>query len=159
MQDFTFHAELLILRPRDEVFAFFADPRNLEVITPPWVNFKILTPEPIVMRPGVLIDYRIRIHGLPVRWRTEIEVWEPPFRFVDRQLRGPYRLWHHTHTFEERNGGTLCTDHVRYRPIGGALVNRLFVRRDVERIFEFRRKRLSEIFRAPAPPASGIPGG
>ena len=124
-------------------------PRNLETITPPWLQFKILTPDPIEMRAGALIDYQIKIHGIPVGWRTEIETWDPPHRFVDVQLRGPYRLWHHTHTFTERDGGTLCVDEVRYRPIGGALIDRLFVRRQVEEIFTYRRQRLQEIFPPP----------
>ena len=98
------------------------------------------------MRAGTIIDYRIRIHGFPLRWRTEITQWNPPHHFADVQMRGPYALWDHTHTFEERDGGAVCIDEVRYRPRGGALVNWLFVRRDVERIFEFRRKRLLEIF-------------
>ncbi len=146
MNEFIFETELWLPHPRNEVFAFFGDAHNLERITPPWVKFAVLTPAPIVMRPGILIDYRIRIHGVPVRWRTEISAWQPPFQFVDEQRRGPYRLWHHTHTFEEREGGTLCRDRVRYWPRGGALMNWLFVRKDVERIFEYRRQRLVEIF-------------
>jgi ligand-binding SRPBCC domain-containing protein len=146
MNEFIFETELWLPHPRNEVFAFFGDAHNLERITPPWVNFAVLTPAPIVMRPGILIDYLIRIHGVPVRWRTEISAWQPPFQFVDEQRRGPYRLWHHTHTFEEREGGTLCRDRVRYWPRGGALMNWLFVRKDVERIFEYRRQRLVEIF-------------
>jgi len=143
---FTLHAELWLPSPRDKVFAFFGDAQNLQSLTPPWVRFEVLTPGPIAMRPGALIDYRIRVHGLPIRWRTEITEWQPPRRFVDVQLRGPYALWHHTHIFEERDGGTLCVDDVRYRPRGGALVNWLFVRRDVERIFAYRRERLLTLF-------------
>jgi ligand-binding SRPBCC domain-containing protein len=135
----SFHAELWLPRPRAEVFAFFADARNLEAITPPWVNFRILTPAPIDMRVGAQIDYRIRVHGLPLRWRTEITLWEPPFRFADTQLRGPYRRWVHTHAFEEKDGGTLCLDDVSYAVPGGALIERLFVRRDIERIFAHRQ--------------------
>ena len=146
MNEFVFETELWLPHPRNEVFAFFGDAHHLDRITPPWVNFAVLTPAPIVMRPGILIDYRIRIHGVPVRWRTEISAWQPPFQFVDEQRRGPYRLWHHTHTFEEREGGTLCRDRVRYWPRGGALMNWLFVRKDVERIFEYRRQRLMETF-------------
>jgi ligand-binding SRPBCC domain-containing protein len=146
MKEFTFDAEIWLPRPRDEVFPFFGEARNLEVLTPPWLKFEVLTPAPIVMRPGTLIDYRIKVHGIPIRWRTEIIEWEPPVRFVDTQLTGPYTLWHHTHTFTERDGGTLCQDHVRYRPRGGALMNWLFVRRDVERIFDYRQKRLAELF-------------
>lgn len=140
-----FQTELWLSRPRVEVFPFFADVHNLEAITPPWLRFQILTPGPITMRPGALIDYRLRVHGLPLHWQTEIAVWEPPVRFVDRQRRGPYRIWEHEHTFEERNGGTLCRDRVRYAVPGGALVHRLFVRRDVEAIFAFRQRRLSEL--------------
>ena len=92
------------------------------------------------MRAGTLIDYRLRLHGFPIRWRTEITLWEPPVRFADTQLRGPYRLWEHTHTFVEKDGGTLCRDEVRYAVPGGALIERLFVRRDVEKIFAFRQE-------------------
>ena len=97
------------------------------------------------MRPGTLIDYRIRIHGLPLRWQTEITEWQPPFRFVDVQKRGPYRLWEHTHTFEAQNEGTLCRDAVRYTPFGGALMNSLFVRKDIEKIFNYRQKKLASL--------------
>jgi ligand-binding SRPBCC domain-containing protein len=148
MQEFTFETDLWLPHPLAKVFAFFSEARNLEAITPPWVGFEVLTPAPIVLARGTLIDYRIRVHGIPLRWRTEIAEWEPPHRFVDRQLHGPYTLWHHTHTFEERDGGTLCGDRVRYRPRGGALMNWLFVRRDVERIFRFREQRLKELFPA-----------
>jgi len=147
VKEFTFHTELWLPRPRDEVFAFFANAHNLQTITPPWLDFEVLTPQPITMRPGALIDYRIRVHGLPIRWRTEITEWNSPHRFVDRQIRGPYTLWHHTHTFEESGGATLCKDEVRYRPRGGSLVNWLLVRRDVERIFAFRTERRADIFR------------
>jgi ligand-binding SRPBCC domain-containing protein len=146
MSEFIFLAELWLPRPRTEVFPFFSEARNLELLTPPWLKFEVLTPAPEVMRPGTLIDYRIKIHGLPIRWRTEITEWEPPDRFVDVQLWGPYRLWHHTHTFTEKDGGTLCRDEVRYWPRGGALMNWLFVRRDVERIFEYRQEKLLEMF-------------
>ena len=148
MKEFTLHTELWLPRPRAEVFPFFSDVRNLETITPPWLNFEVLTPKPVAIRVGALIDYRIRVHGFPISWRTEITAWQPPHQFVDIQLRGPYTLWHHTHTFEERDGGTLCLDDVRYRPRGGALVNRLFVRREVEQIFKCRQQRLREIFHA-----------
>jgi ligand-binding SRPBCC domain-containing protein len=148
MKEYTLQTELWLPRPREEVFPFFAEARNLEALTPPWLQFEVLTTAPIVMRPGTLIDYRIRVHGFPLRWRTEIAAWEPPYRFVDVQLRGPYTLWHHTHTFEEQNGGTLCADQVRYRPRGGAWMNWLFVRHDVERIFRYRQQRLKELFSA-----------
>ncbi|HSO97381.1 MAG TPA: SRPBCC family protein [Solirubrobacteraceae bacterium] len=135
--------EQLVERELPEVFDFFARARNLEALTPPWLSFSVLTPEPIEMRPGTLIDYRLRLHGVPLRWRTLIESWAPGERFVDRQLRGPYKLWHHTHTFEATAGGTLVRDRVRYAiPLGaaGQLADRLFVARDLERVFEFRRQ-------------------
>jgi ligand-binding SRPBCC domain-containing protein len=146
-----FEMEQWLPRPRSEVFPFFADAANLQAITPPWLDFRILTPGPIEMRPGVLIDYRISLRGLPLKWRTEICVWEPPFRFVDQQLKGPYRQWIHEHTFEEKDGGTLCRDVVDYAVPGGALVNRFFVRRDVEKIFAYRREQLDRRFAAPGP--------
>lgn len=151
MQEALFETELWLPRPREEVFPFFADARNLEAITPPFLQFQVLTPEPILMRAGLRLDYRLKIHGVPVRWRTEIEAWEPPHRFVDRQLRGPYRLWHHTHIFEERDGGTLCRDVVRYAAPGGPLrplIERFFVRGDVEKIFAYRTAKLKERFGA-----------
>jgi len=133
----------------EEVFAFFADARNLEALTPPLLRFRLVTPAPIAMGEGTLIRYRLRVRGAPVNWLTEITAWEPPHRFVDEQIKGPYALWHHTHTFEALDdGGTLMRDVVRYR-IGfgplGALANRLLVRRDVEAIFDFRARRIPEL--------------
>jgi ligand-binding SRPBCC domain-containing protein len=126
----------------DEVFPFFADAGNLEAITPPWLGFEVVTPRPIEMRPGALIEYRLTLHRLPIAWLTRIEEWEPGVRFVDMQLTGPYRLWHHTHEFRAHpEGGTVMTDTVRYAlPYGalGALAHRVLVRRDVERIFDYR---------------------
>lgn len=128
----------------DIVFPFFAAARNLEAITPPWLGFRVVTPEPIAMAPGTLIDYRLRLHGIPLRWRTRIERWEPGVRFVDAQLRGPYALWHHTHEFAPAPGDptrTVMRDVVRYAlPLGplGELTHRLLVRRDLDRIFDFR---------------------
>ena len=146
MKPSLFSAELWLPRPRTDVFPFFGEARNLENLTPPWVRFEVLTPDPITMGAGTLIDYRIRIHGVPIRWQTEITCWDPPHRFVDVQRRGPYTLWEHTHTFEDKDGGTLCRDDVRYRPRGGALIDWLFVRRDVEKIFAYRLQRLREMF-------------
>ena len=125
----------------DRVFEFYSDAANLEAITPPWLDFRIVTPRPIHMGPGTLIEYRLRLHGLPIRWLTRIEAWEPGRRFVDVQLRGPYRLWHHTHSFEPHRNGTLVSDRVRYElPLGpiGELAHRLQVRRDLKRIFDHR---------------------
>jgi ligand-binding SRPBCC domain-containing protein len=146
MNTYTFSTELCLPRSRAEVFHFFGEARNLETLTPPWLQFEVLTPAPIEMKAGTLIDYRIRIHHIPVCWQTEITEWNPPYRFTDVQLRGPYTLWHHTHTFEEKDGGTHCLDHVRYRPRGGALINWLFVRRDVEKIFAYRAQQLTKFF-------------
>ena len=125
----------------EDVFAFFAEARNLEAITPPFLRFQVITPGPVEMQVGTLIQYRLRLHGLPVSWLTSIQAWEPPHRFVDVQVRGPYALWHHTHLLEPHRDGTLMRDVVRYAlPLGplGDLAHRLFVRRDVERIFDYR---------------------
>lgn len=133
-------------RPIAEVFAFFAEASNLGAITPPWLGFRILTPTPIRMARGTIIDYRIRLHGVPMRWRTLISLWDPPGCFVDEQIRGPYRLWRHTHTFEALDGGTLCGDRVEYNAPGGEPIHRLFVRPRVEQIFAFRRAAIIERF-------------
>ncbi len=129
--------------PAARAFDLFADARNLEPMTPPWLHFQLTTPQPVTMEAGTLLDYRLRLHGFPIRWRTRIETWEPPLRFSDTMVRGPYALWEHTHSFEP-DGEGACTmhDHVRYAiPLGplGELARRLFVRRDLERIFDFRR--------------------
>ena len=141
-----FDDELVLPAPLDEVFPFFAEARNLEKLTPPWLRFEVLTEGPITMAAGTLIDYRIHWRGIPLRWRTEIEVWEPPHRFVDRQIRGPYRLWRHEHLFIERGDGTSIIDRVEYAPFGGAIAKRLVVARDVERIFAHRHEVLRRDF-------------
>ncbi len=146
MKEFSLYREIWLARPRPAVFAFFAEAANLQALTPPWLDFEIVTPGTIVMSAGAMIDYRIRIHGLPIRWRTRIEAWQPPECFVDVQLQGPYRLWHHTHEFKEHDGGTLCIDRVRYRPRGGAIMNWLFVKRDLRKIFNYRHARLLKLF-------------
>jgi ligand-binding SRPBCC domain-containing protein len=130
------------------VWAFFADARNLEAITPPLLGFRVVTPQPIDMDVGTLIEYRLSLHGLPVRWLTRIEEWEPGKRFVDRQLNGPYALWHHTHTFAPHPEGTFMRDRVRYRlPLGplGAFGLPL-VRRDLRTIFDFRQDEVARRF-------------
>ena len=128
--------------PAERAFAFFSDARNLEAITPPWLRFRVLTPGAIEMGEGTLIDYRLRLHGLPLTWRTRIEVWEPPHHFVDLQLRGPYALWEHTHTFAPvGEDAVVIADRVRYAlPLGrlGELARRVFVQRDLDRIFDHR---------------------
>jgi ligand-binding SRPBCC domain-containing protein len=132
----------LVPLPRDQVFSFFADAANLQAITPDSLHFHMLTPLPIEMRAGTLIEYRLRLFGLPVFWRTRIEEYDPPHRFVDVQLRGPYADWRHTHEFAETPGGTLMTDRVDYRiPLGplGRLAHALFVQRMLRRIFDYRQ--------------------
>jgi len=130
--------------PIEEAFAFYGDAHNLERITPPWLGFEVVTSRPIEMGVGTLIEYRLRLHRVPVRWRTRIEVWEPPRRFVDAQVKGPYSLWEHTHTFEEDGpGATIIRDRVRYSipfwPLG-EIADRVLVRRDLRRIFDYRRE-------------------
>lgn len=144
---------LTINRPRAEVFDFFADAGNLERITPPQLNFHIVTPQPIDIREGALIDYRLKLRGLPMTWRTEISVWDPPHRFVDMQLSGPYKQWIHTHTFTEIGPGeTLIEDEVRYRlplePLGDAV--HFIVRSELEKIFDFRQRTVAELLQKPA---------
>ena len=146
MKESYFSSEIWLPKTPREVFSFFGDAHNLETITPPWLKFEILTQGPIEMRPGTVIDYRISLRGLRLRWRTKIEIWEPPHRFIDVQIKGPYQRWHHEHIFESQDNGTLCLDRVRYAVLGGPLVDRLFVRRDVEKIFDFRRQKLLEMF-------------
>lgn len=145
----TLKREQKIRRPLREVFAFFERPENLARITPESLGFQILTPPPIVMRTGTLLDYKIRILGFPVRWRTLITTYSPPFRFVDEQLRGPYDFWHHTHSFEEIPEGTLMRDEVRYQlgmgPLG-ALMHRLYVAKSLNQIFEFRARVIGKFF-------------
>jgi len=139
----VFEQEQFIPRPLDEVFPFFERPENLEIITPPWVRFQVLTPSPVPMHEGAEITYKLKLHGVPVRWKTRIEAYDPPNLFIDRQVRGPYALWHHTHEFEPTDNGTLMRDTVRYRlPLGpfGYLAHKLFVRRDVEQIFGYRKE-------------------
>jgi ligand-binding SRPBCC domain-containing protein len=134
--------------PPADVFPFFADAHNLERITPPWLAFSVLTPRPIPMHAGTHIEYRLRLHGVPFSWLTEIAAWEPPHRFVDRQLSGPYALWEHEHRFRAVGGGTVMSDQVSYRIRGGRLAHaigdRALARRDLRRIFEFRARALRE---------------
>jgi len=138
-------------RPREEVFAFFEDAGNLARITPKFLGFEIITPTPIEMHAGTLIDYRIRLFGIPMKWRTEIEIYEPRDRFVDRQLRGPYRLWRHTHLFRDVDGGTEMIDDVEYAigfgPLGEP-ARALFVQRTLDRIFDYRAEVVGELFGA-----------
>lgn len=146
----TLEREQVLPGTPPEVFGFFASARNLEAITPAFLGFRVITPDPIEMRVGTLIQYRLRLHGIPLNWLTSIQAWEPSHRFVDVQVRGPYTLWHHTHTFEEHRDGTLMRDVVRYAlPLGplGAVADALLVRRDLREIFDFRARVVSERLR------------
>lgn len=148
MRAHVLEREQRIPRPVEEVWSFFGDAHNLEAITPPFLRFEVTTPKPIDMHAGTHIEYRLKLHGVPIRWRTVIEEWDAPRRFVDRQISGPYALWHHTHTFEpiEEGRATLMRDRVRYRiPLGilGALAGLALVHRDVRRIFDFRREEIA----------------
>jgi ligand-binding SRPBCC domain-containing protein len=140
--------ETLLPMPVAEVFPFFSAAENLEAITPPELHFSVLTPTPIVIDVGTLIDYRLRLFGIPFRWRTRIPMWQPPRRFVDEQQRGPYRYWHHEHCFEPVHGGTLMRDIVHYRlplhPLSLPVL--LLVRRQLQRIFAYRARTIGQRF-------------
>lgn len=146
---FVLRSQVTLPVGRETLFEFFSDAFQLERITPSWLNFTVLTGAPIEIQTSTLIDYKLRLRGIPIRWRTEISTWEPPDSFTDRQVKGPYYLWEHFHTFEEVEGGTLVTDRVKYRVPGGRLINFLFVQHDLKRIFEYRRKRMLELFGHP----------
>lgn len=146
MPDFHFRSAVLLRHPREQVFEFFSRAENLDMLTPTWLHFNILTPLPIEMGLGARISYRIRIRGMPVRWVSEITEWTPPYVFEDTQVRGPYRKWVHRHVFEGTPEGTLATDVVSYRVPGGAVVNRMLVSGELRRIFDYRRARMLEVF-------------
>ena len=135
--------------PVERAFSFYADGANLGPLTPPWLHFRLLNRQPLTLEAGALLDYRLRLHGVPSRWQTRIEIWEPPHRFFDTQARGPYALWEHSHEFESAGeDAAVIHDRVRYAvPLGpiGALAHRLFVRRDLERIFDYRRDRTAAL--------------
>lgn len=148
----TLEREHWIPRPLEEIFTFFGNAENLERITPPWLNFQILSRRPIQMAVGARIVYQMRWHGVPMRWTTEIVEWKPPFGFVDSQLKGPYRLWHHSHSFTTQRNGTLMKDLVRYElPFGwlGRIAHALTVRRNLAEIFDYRFRAIDEIFGDP----------
>lgn len=145
MKDRVFTAFQWVPSPPERTFAFFSDAHNLERITPPFVKFRIVTPPPIEMRVGTRIDYRLRLHGISIRWQSEITQWDPPHGFIDEQRRGPYRKWIHEHRFRVKDGGTRVEDHVTYAVPGGALIDRWFVRPDLERIFDYRQRVIAEI--------------
>jgi ligand-binding SRPBCC domain-containing protein len=142
------YREQLVPRPLDEVFEFFAQAPNLERITPPWLGFALTTQTPLHMTAGTLIEYRLHLHRLPLKWVSRIELWEPGRAFVDVQIKGPYRLWHHRHEFQPAGAGTLVRDHVSYAlPLGplGELAHSLFVERDLARIFAFRHGAVEQL--------------
>lgn len=141
--------EQFVAHPLPEVFAFFEKPENLARITPPWLEFRILTPSPILMKEGARFEYTVRVMGIRMKWISLINDYQPPFRFVDEQVKGPYAYWHHTHTFAEAKGGTLVGDEVRYAlPFGmiGTVVQRLAVRKQLEEIFSYRSEVISKTF-------------
>lgn len=142
MTEHVLEREQFVDRPLEQVFSFFSAARNLESLTPDWLRFEVMTPEPIGMRAGTLIEYRLSVHGVPLRWISQIKAWEHNRSFVDQQLRGPYRLWHHTHEFVALGDGTLVRDRVRYAiPLGplGDVAHSLFVQRDLDNVFAYRR--------------------
>ena len=146
MKTFHFKTQQTLEQPIAEVFDFFSDAHNLATITPPWLHFEVLTPEPIEMIPGTRIDYRLKLHGIPVRWQSEITEWNPPHAFADEQRRGPYRLWRHKHTFDETEDGVVVGDAVEYAVWGNAIIDKFFIRPDIEKIFAYRSEQLDGIF-------------
>lgn len=149
MAPFHFRAEQFVPRPLDEVFDFFSKAENLERLTPAWLNFRILSVEPSPIRKGTLIRYSLRWRIFPIRWTTEILVWEPPHRFIDLQLKGPYKLWRHEHTFVAEGSGTRIRDEIQYSlPFGviGRIAHKLKVKNDVEAIFAHRKEVVRKLF-------------
>lgn len=149
MADYVLEFRMWLPRSREEVFAFFADPRNVAKVTPPWVGFRARSVPPTPLEAGAVFDYRIRWLGLPLRWRAMIREYDPPYRFVDVQVRGPYARWEHRHLFRAGDGGTWMEDRITYRlPLGalGRLFHALWVRRQLAAIFAHRRARLEELF-------------
>ncbi|MBM4263405.1 MAG: SRPBCC family protein [Deltaproteobacteria bacterium] len=146
MKTFSLKRSLWLPQPREKIFNFFSNPHNLDRVTPPWLRFKVLSPPSTTIQTGTLLDYRLRLRGIPIFWQSEISLWQPPLRFVDRQTRGPYSLWVHDHTFDHDHGGTLVGDNVEYAVPGGTLVNLLLVAPDLERIFDYRHQVLKDLF-------------
>jgi ligand-binding SRPBCC domain-containing protein len=146
MKTYQLKTEIWLPRPREEVFGFFADPANLERLTPAWLRFEIITKLTGAIENGFELNYQLRIHGVPIIWQSVITDWEPPHRFVDQQTRGPYRFCVHEHKFSEHNGGTLVGDNVQYSGPGGILVQKFIVAPDLDRIFKYRHMVLQTIF-------------
>lgn len=140
------HSDIVVAAPPASTFEFFGNAANLQRLTPPWLDFEIRTEMPVTMREGQEIEYRIGLYGVPLPWLTRIDVWEPGVRFVDRQVAGPYRWWRHEHRFEPaEGGGTRVVDHVEFKP-RARWISRMLVRRDVTRIFNYRRRMLQQMF-------------
>ena len=146
MKELTLRRTLRLKAPITEVFEFFSNARNLEAITPPWLRFHVASQSTPELGNGSLIDYHLKIRGIPIKWTSEISDWEPPIRFTDSQVRGPYRKWIHVHSFASDGDETICGDHVDYSVFGGRLIDRLFVRRDLNKIFDYRTHALQEHF-------------
>ena len=149
---YSLEQEQLIPKPKPVVFSFFSNAFNLQDITPSFLGFSVLTPAPIFIQSGTLIDYKITLFGIPLKWRTRIERFDVNDSFVDTQIKGPYTLWHHTHTFEDTPGGTLMRDTVLYKlPLGflGTIAHTLFVRRTLQKIFQHRYDTLEKILGEP----------
>lgn len=150
MAEHIFKSSTTIDCPRDEVFDFFSRAENLESITPPELQFHIITPSPIELKRGALIDYQLRLNGIPMKWRTEITLWDPPFEFEDTQLSGPYKQWIHRHRFTENEPGrTLMEDEVRYRlpfePLGD--IAQFLIARQIAKIFAYREQTITSVFK------------
>jgi uncharacterized protein (TIGR01777 family) len=146
-----FEASQFVARPISEVFRFFEDPKNLERMTPPWLNFRIVSQTSASIQTGTEICYRLKVHGMPMKWKTRIQDWKVNESFVDDQIQGPYSRWHHVHSFESLRGGTLIQDRVSYRlPLGGLgkLLGGSFVKNDVNMIFSYRKEKMREVFQS-----------
>lgn len=152
--EFVLHREQHLRAPLTEVFPFVASPENLELLTPKFLHFEVVTPRPIGMQVGQRIEYRIRLRGVPMKWISEIAVHEPPHRFVDVQIKGPYSFWYHEHRFIDEGSTTRVVDHVRYRVLGGKLIAKLLVEPDLERIFDYRARVLAKRFGTVHDPAN-----
>ena len=145
----TLHRTTIINESREEVFKFFSTPGNLDRITPPSFAMKKTWMSTEDIRKGTLIDYKIKVNGIPLKWRTEITVWEPPYRFIDVQLKGPYRIWIHEHIFEQQGNRTVMHDHVQYLSPGWfiePLIEKWYIRKQIDSLFDYREQRLNEIF-------------
>lgn len=149
MQTYILETKTILNQPIHEVFPFFANAENLDNVTPPWLKFEILTPLPIEIKLGTKVDYQLRLHGIPIRWRSEITEWDPPHKFTDVQIKGPYRFWKHEHFFISEGDQTRMIDRVEYAIPGwifAPIVHSLFVKRDLEKIFDYRERKFLEVF-------------